>query len=333
MMKRRDFITLLGGAVAVWPLAAGAQPAERVRRVGILMGTASDDPDAQANIAALHQGLQEAGWVIGRNLRVDVRWSAGESARLRELAAELVALAPDAIVAGVGPTVPALLQATRTIPLVFLHVVDPVGAGFVKSLARPSGNVTGFMLFEYGLAGKWLDLLKEVAPQLARVAVIREQLAGGVGAVGIGQWAVIQAFASPMGVELTSIDLPGGEWEQEVAAFARGPTDGLIVGVSVVAAVRRQRIVQLAAQHRLPAVYFNRSFVEAGGLISYGPRAIDNYRRSASYVDRILKGAKPAELPVQAPTRYELVINLKTAKALGLEIPPTVLARADEVIE
>jgi putative ABC transport system substrate-binding protein len=297
------------------------------------MGTASDDPDAQANIAALHQGLQEAGWVIGRNLRVDVRWSAGESARLRELAAELVALAPDAIVAGVGPTVPALLQATRTIPLVFLHVVDPVGAGFVKSLARPSGNVTGFMLFEYGLAGKWLDLLKEVAPQLARVAVIREQLAGGVGAVGIGQWAVIQAFASPMGVELTSIDLPGGEWEQEVAAFARGPTDGLIVGVSVVAAVRRQRIVQLAAQHRLPAVYFNRSFVEAGGLISYGPRAIDNYRRSASYVDRILKGAKPAELPVQAPTRYELVINLKTAKALGLEIPPTVLARADEVIE
>jgi putative ABC transport system substrate-binding protein len=332
-MRRRELIAMLGGTALAWPLAARAQPAERVRRVGILMGTASDDPDAQANIAALHQGLQEAGWVIGRNLRVDVRWSAGESARLRELAAELVALAPDAIVAGVGPTVPALLQATRTIPLVFLHVVDPVGAGFVKSLARPSGNVTGFMLFEYGLAGKWLDLLKEVAPQLARVAVIREQLAGGVGAVGIGQWAVIQAFASPMGVELTSIDLPGGEWEQEVAAFARGPTDGLIVGVSVVAAVRRQRIVQLAAQHRLPAVYFNRSFVEAGGLISYGPRAIDNYRRSAGYVDRILKGAKPAELPVQAPTRYELVINLKTAKALGLEIPPTVLARADEVIE
>jgi putative ABC transport system substrate-binding protein len=297
------------------------------------MGTASDDPDAQANIAALHQGLQEAGWVIGRNLRVDVRWSAGESARLRELAAELVALAPDAIVAGVGPTVPALLQATRTIPLVFLHVVDPVGAGFVKSLARPSGNVTGFMLFEYGLAGKWLDLLKEVAPQLARVAVIREQLAGGVGAVGIGQWAVIQAFASPMGVELTPINLPGGEWEQEVAAFARGPTDGLIVVVSVVAAVQRQRIIQLAAQHRLPAVYFNRSFVEAGGLISYGPRAVDNYRRAAGYVDRILKGTKPADLPVQAPTKYELAINLKTAKPLGLEVPPSLLARADEVIE
>jgi ABC-type uncharacterized transport system substrate-binding protein len=331
-MRRREFITLLGGAAA-WPLVARAQPAERIRRVGVLMGAASDDPDAQANIAALHQGLQEAGWVIGRNLRVDVRWSAGDSARLRELAAELVALGPDAIVAGIGPTVPALLQATRTIPLVFLHVVDPVGAGFVKSLARPGGNITGFMLFEYGLAGKWLDLLKEVAPQLARVAVIREQLAGGVGSVGVGQWAVIQAFASPMGVELTPINLPGGEWEQEVAAFARGPTDGLIVVVSVFAAVQRRRIVQLAAQHRLPAVYFNRSFAEAGGLISYGPRVIDNYRRTASYVDRILKGAKPADLPVQAPTKYELVINLKTAKALGLEIPSSVLARADEVIE
>jgi len=333
MSTRRDFITLLGGAAAAWPIAARAQPAERIRRVGVLMGAASDDPDAQANIAALHQGLQEAGWVIGRNLRVDVRWSAGDSARLRELAAELVALGPDAIVAGIGPTVPALLQATRTIPLVFLHVVDPVGAGFVKSLARPGGNITGFMLFEYGLAGKWLDLLKEVAPQLARVAVIREQLAGGVGSVGVGQWAVIQAFASPMGVELTPINLPGGEWEQEVAAFARAPTDGLIVVVSVFAAVQRRRIVQLAAQHRLPAVYFNRSFAEAGGLISYGPRVIDNYRRTASYVDRILKGAKPADLPVQAPTKYELVINLKTAKALGLEIPSSVLARADEVIE
>jgi putative ABC transport system substrate-binding protein len=332
-MIRREFITLLGGAAVAWPVAARAQQAERMRRVGILMGAAADDPDAQANIAALHQGLQEAGWVIGRNLRVDVRWSAGDSARLRELGAELVALGPDAIVAGIGPTVPVLLQATRTIPLVFLHVVDPVGAGFVKSLGRPGGNITGFMLFEYGLAGKWLDLIKEVAPQLARVAVIREQLAGGVGPVGIGQWAVIQAFASPMGVELTPINLPGGEWEQEVAAFARGPADGLIVVVSVAAATQRQRIVQLAAQHRLPAVYFNRLFVEAGGLISYGPRAIDNYRRGAGYVDRILKGAKPAELPVQAPTKYELVINLKTAKALGLDVPPTLLARADEVIE
>jgi putative ABC transport system substrate-binding protein len=297
------------------------------------MGAAADDPDAQANIAALHQGLQEAGWVIGSNLRVDVRWSAGDSARLRELAAELVALGPDAIVAGIGPTTPALLQATRTIPLVFLHVVDPVGAGFVKSLARPGGNISGFMLFEYGLAGKWLDLLKEVAQQLARVAVIREQLGAAVGTVGIGQWAVIQAFASPMGVELTPINLPGGEWEQEVAAFARGPTDGLIVVVSVVAAVQRQRIIQLAAQHRLPAVYFNRSFVEAGGLISYGPRAVDNYRRAAGYVDRILKGTKPADLPVQAPTKYELAVNLKTAKALGIEVPHTLLARADEVIE
>jgi putative tryptophan/tyrosine transport system substrate-binding protein len=331
MSARRDFITLLGGAAA-WPLIARAQGGQ-ARRVGVLMGAAADDPDAQANIAALHQGLQEAGWVIGSNLRVDVRWSAGDSARLRELAAELVALGPDAIVAGIGPTTPALLQATRTIPLVFLHVVDPVGAGFVKSLARPGGNISGFMLFEYGLAGKWLDLLKEVAPQLARVAVIREQLGAAVGTVGIGQWAVIQAFASPMGVELTPINLPGGEWEQEVAAFARGPTDGLIVVVSVVAAVQRQRIIQLAAQHRLPAVYFNRSFVEAGGLISYGPRAVDNYRRAAGYVDRILKGTKPADLPVQAPTKYELAINLKTAKALGFEVPHTLLARADEVIE
>jgi putative ABC transport system substrate-binding protein len=332
-MKRREFITLLGGAAAAWPVAARAQQADRMRRVGILMGAASDDPDAQANIAALHQGLQEAGWVIGSNLRVDVRWSAGDAARLRELAAELVALGPDVIVAGVGPTIPALLQATRTIPIVFLHVVDPVDAGFVRSLARPGGNITGFMLSEYGLAGKWLDLLREVAPQLTRVAVIREQLGGAVGPVGIGQWAVIQAFASPMGVELTPINLPAGEWEQELGAFARGPTDGLIVVVSVVAAVQRARIVQLAAQHRLPAVYFNRSFVEAGGLISYGPRVIDNYRRTAGYVDRILKGEKPAELPVQAPTKYELVINLKTAKAFGLEVPPTLLARADEVIE
>jgi putative tryptophan/tyrosine transport system substrate-binding protein len=333
MIRRREFIALLGGAAAAWPLVARAQQGGQARRVGVLMGAAADDPDAQANIAALHQGLQEAGWVIGSNLRVDVRWSAGDSARLRELAAELVALGPDAIVAGIGPTTPALLQATRTIPLVFLHVVDPVGAGFVKSLARPGGNISGFMLFEYGLAGKWLDLLKEVAPQLARVAVIREQLGAAVGTVGIGQWAVIQAFASPMGVELTPINLPGGEWEQEVAAFARGPTDGLIVVVSVVAAVQRQRIIQLAAQHRLPAVYFNRSFVEAGGLISYGPRAVDNYRRAAGYVDRILKGTKPADLPVQAPTKYELAINLKTAKALGIEVPHTLLARADEVIE
>jgi len=332
MIKRREFITLLGGTVA-WPHAARAQQGEQMRRVGVLMGTASDDPDSQANVAALHQGLQEAGWVIGSNLRLDVRWSAGDSSRLRELAAELVALGPDLIVAGIGPTVPALRQATRTIPIVFLHVVDPVGAGFVKSLARPGGNITGFMLFEYGLAGKWLGLLKEVAPQLARVAIIREQLASGIGPVGIGQWAVIQAFASPIGVELTPIDLPGEEWEQEVAAFARGPTDGLIVVVSVFAALRRRRIVQLAAQHRLPAVYFDRAFAENGGLISYGPRVIDNYRRTAGYVDRILKGAKPAELPVQAPTKYALVINLKTAKTLGLIVPDTLLARADEVIE
>src|SRR5262249_40716107 len=238
---------------------------------------------------------------------------------------------PDAIVAGVGPTPPAPLPGAPTLPPLFLHLVDPLGAGFVKRLARPGGHIFRLMLFADGLGGKMAHLLKEGAPPLARVAVIREGLGAAVGTVGIGQWAVIQAFASPMGVELTPINLPGGEWEQEVAAFARGSTDGLIVVVSVFAAVQRRRIIQLAARHPLAAVYFNRSFVEAGGLISYGPRAIDNYRRAAGYVDRILKGTKPADLPVQAPTKYELAINLKTAKALGIEVPRTLIARADEV--
>jgi putative ABC transport system substrate-binding protein len=242
-----------------------------------------------------------------------------------------VALSPDVIVAGFGPTLPILQQATRTVPIVFAQAVDPVGGGFVDSLARPSGNATGFIQFEYGLAGKWLDLLKEIAPQVSRVGVVRE-LEGGP--VGIGQWAVIQAFASPMGVELSPINLrSGGETDRTVSAFVRGPNDGLIVCVGTQAAIQRQRIVAIAARHRLPAVYFNRIFVEAGGLVSYAPNLADNYRRAAIYVDRILKGEKPADLPVQAPTKYELVINLKTAKALGLTVPPTLLARADEVIE
>jgi ABC-type uncharacterized transport system substrate-binding protein len=330
-MKRREFITLLGGAAAAWPLAARAQQSERLRHVGVLMGVAPDDPDAQANIAALHQGLQDAGWVVGRNVRIEVRWSAGDVPRLRQNAAELVALGPDVVVGGFGPTAPILQQATRTVPIVVAQAVDPVGGGFVDSLARPGGNLTGFIQFEYGLAGKWLDLLKEIAPQVLRVGVVRE-LEGGP--VGIGQWAVIQAFASPMGVELSPINLrAGGETERSMSDFARGPNNGLIVVVGTQASIQRELIVALAARHRLPAVYFNRFFVEAGGLMSYGPNLTDNYRRAASYVDRILKGEKPADLPVQAPTKYELVFNLKTAKALGLNVPDSLLARADEVIE
>ena len=327
-MRRREFITLLGGAAA-WPLAIRAQ--ERVRRIGVLIGVAEDDPDAQANIAALKQGLQEAGWAIGRNLRIDLRWSGGDVPRLRQYAAELVALGPDVIVGGFGPTAPILQQATRTVPIVVAQSVDPVGGGFVNSMARPGGNLTGFIQFEYGLAGKWLDLLKEIAPQVSRVGVVRE-LEGGP--VGIGQWAVIQAFASPMGVELSPINLrDGGETEHDLSNFARGPNNGLIVVVGTQATIQRQLIVALAARHRLPTVYFNRLFAEAGGMMSYGPNLTDNYRRAAGYVDRILKGEKPSDLPVQAPTKYELVINLKAAKAIGLEVPPTLLARADEVIE
>jgi putative ABC transport system substrate-binding protein len=328
-LGRRKLVALIGGAALTWPLAARAQ--ERLRRVGVLMGVAADDPDAQTNIAALHQGLQDAGWVVGRNLRIDVRWSAGDVPRLRRYAAELVALGPDVIVGGMGPTAPVLQQATCAVPIVVAQSVDPVGGGFVDSLARPGGNLTGFIQFEYGLAGKWLELLKEIAPQVSRVGVVRE-LEGGP--VGIGQWAVMQAFASPMGVELSPINLRhGGETEHALSGFARGTSNGLIVAAGTQAAIHRELIVALAARHRLPAVYFNRFFVEAGGLMSYGSNLTDNYRRAAGYVDRILRGAKPADLPVQAPTRYQLVINLKTARALGLEVPATLLARADEVIE
>jgi putative ABC transport system substrate-binding protein len=301
-----------------------------MRRVGVLMYTTPDEPDSQARIAALAQGLEAAGWAVGRNARIDVRWSSGDLARLRKDAAELVALGSDVLVAGVGPTPQALQQATRTVPIVMAQGVDPVGGGFVRSLARPGGNTTGFTQFEFALAAKWLELLKEIAPQVARVGIIRETS----GQVGVAQWAVIGAAASPLGVELSPINLHiAGEAGREVTEFASGPNGGLIVVVGTVATIQRGLIIALAAQHRLPAIYPYRFFVEAGGLMSYGPNLIDGYRRTASYVDRILKGEKPGDLPVQAPTKYELVINFKTAKALGLDVPPTLLARADEVIE
>jgi putative ABC transport system substrate-binding protein len=327
--RRREFITLLGGAAAAWPFAARGQQPERMQRVGVLMHTTSEESDSQARLAAFAQGLQEAGWAVGSNLQIDIRWSGGDVARLRKNAADLVALGPDVLVAGVGPTTGTLQQATRTVPIVFAQGLDPVGNGFVKSLARPGGNTTGFTQFEYTLSGKWLELLKEVAPQVSRVGVVRDM----GGPAGVGQWAVIQAFASPMGVELSPIHLTSGEAKRDVADFASAPNGSLIVGVGSIATIQRDLIVALAARHRLPTIYPYRFFVEAGGLMSYGPNLTDLYRRAASYVDRILKGEKPANLPVQAPTKYELAINLKTAKALGLDVPPTLLARADEVIE
>jgi putative tryptophan/tyrosine transport system substrate-binding protein len=329
-MQRREFISLLGGAAA-WPLCARAQQPDRMRRIVVLQGLAADDPEAQTYVRALQQGLQEAGWIVGHNVRIDYRWSAGDDARLRRNAAELVALNPDVIVAGYGPTSPILHRLTRTVPIVFAQGVDPVGSGVVESLARPAGNLTGFTMFEYGLSVKWLELLKEVAPHISHVGVVRNVEGSPV---GIGQWAVLQTFAAPMGVELRPVNLRDlGETERTVSAFVGGANSGLIVIVGVTAAVQRDLIIALAARHRLPAVYFNRIFVDAGGLMSYGANVIEQYRRTAAYVDRILKGEKPADLPVQAPTKYELVINLKTAKALGLEVPPSLLTRADEVIE
>jgi ABC-type uncharacterized transport system substrate-binding protein len=328
-VRRREFITLLGGAAAVWPLAARAQQSEPMRRIGVLMATAADEPESQARLAAFLQGLQQLGWTDGRNVRIDYRWSAGDAARLRRDAAELVALAPDVVLAGVGATATTLLEASRTVPIVFAQGIDPVGAGLVESLARPGGNGTGFIQFEYSLSGKWLELLKEVAPQVTRVGILREP-----GSAGIGQWAIIQAVANSLDVELKPIGLPGaGEIERAVSAFAGSPNGGLIVVVSGASLSHRELIIRLAARHQLPAVYAYRAFVTGGGLMSYGPDITGQYRRAASYVDRILKGEKPGDLPVQRPTKYELVINLKAAKALGLEVPPTLLARADEVIE
>ena len=328
-MKRRQFIALLGGAVA-WPLAARAQPPERMRRIGVLMTLAADDPESPVRLTAFVQTLQELGWTDGRNVRIDTRWGGGDADRIRISAAELVALAPDVILAVGGTAVGPLLQATRTVPIVFTQTADPVGAGFVASLARPGGNATGFTLFEFGTSTKWLELLKEIAPGVTRAAVIRDAAIPA----GVGQFAVIQAAASSFGVELRAVDVRDpGEIERAVTALARERHGGLIVTASAVAVAHRDQIVTLAAQHKLPAVYFQRFFVNAGGLISYGPDSIDPHRRAAGYVDRILKGEKPADLPVQAPTKYELVINLKTAKALGLTVPDTLLARADEVIE
>ena len=293
------------------------------------MNTGADEPEAQARLAAFMQGLQEFGWAVGRNVRIDYRWTPGDASHLRKSAEELVALRPEAILAGVGPTTPTLQRATRTVPIVMAQGIDPVGAGYVESLARPNGNVTGFIQFEYSLAGKWMELLKEVAPNVARVAVLREP-----GSAAVGQWAIIQAVAQPMGVELRPIDLSNAnEIERAISEFAKAPNVGLIVAVSAASLVHRQLIIALAAQHRLPTVYAYRIFVTSGGLMTYGANIETLYRRAARYVDRILKGEKPGDLPVQAPTKYELVINLKAAKAIGLEVPPTLLARADEVIE
>jgi putative ABC transport system substrate-binding protein len=329
-MKRREFITLLGGAAAVWPLAARAQQPEKMRRIGVLMYLAADDAEGQARLAAFAQALKQLGWSDGRNLRIDTHWATAEDI-LRRHAAELVALAPDVLVAGTGTaTVAPLLQATRTVPIVFVITIDPVGAGFVASLARPGGNATGFMAYEYSMGGKWLELLKEIAPGVTRAAVLRDPAV----ASGIGQFGAVQTVAPSLGVELSPVDVrDAGEIERAVAAFASGPNGGLIVTASSLGIVHRQTIIALAARHKLPAVYFNRAYVTAGGLISYAPDVIDEYRRAAGYVDRILRGEKPADLPVQAPTKYELIVNLKTAKALGLTVPDTVLARADEVIE
>jgi putative ABC transport system substrate-binding protein len=329
-MRRREFIALLGGAAAAaWPVAARAQQNDRMRRVGVLMYASLEEQESQARIVAFAQGLQEAGWSVGRNVRIETRWSTGDASRLRRDAAELVALTPDVVLAGVGATIPALLEASRTVPIVFAQGLDPVGAGLVESLARPGGNATGFTQFEYSLSGKWLEMLKEVAPGVTRVGVLRE-----AGPAGIGQWAIIQAVAQASGVELSPINLRDpSEIERAVTAFARAPSGGLIAIVSASSQFHRELIVSLAARHQLPVVYPYRFFVIGGGLMSYGPDLINQYRRAASYVDRILKGEKPGDLPVQAATKFELVINLKTAKALGLDVPPTLLARADEVIE
>ena len=330
-MRRREFIALVGGAAIALPRVVRAQQSERVRRIGVLQGGSDrDDPRSQPNITAFLQVLQQLGWTDGRNVKIDYRWPAGDADKTRKYAAELVALAPDVILAMSTPSLVSLLQATRTVPIVFMGVADPVGAGFVDSLSRPGGNATGFVLFDYSLSTKWLELLKEIAPGVKRAAVLRDAAI----ASGIGQWGAISSAAPSLGVEVSPINVRDApEIERGVAAFARFPNGGLIVTGSPLSLIHRDLIIALAARHKLPTVYFLRPFVTGGGLISYGPDNVDASRRAAGYVDRILKGEKPADLPVQAPTKYELVINLKTAKALGLNVPNTLIGRADEVIE
>jgi putative ABC transport system substrate-binding protein len=330
-MKRREFITLLGGAAAVgWPVLARAQQRERMRRVGVLLPATADNAEYQAWVGAFLQELAKSGWSIGHNVRIDIRWATDNSDAVRRHAAELAALAPDVVLAPGASTLGPLLQVIRTVPIVFAIVADPVGAGFIDSLARPGGNATGFTSFEYAIGGKWLELLKQIGSDVTRIAILRDPATPS----GTGQFGVIQAMAPSLKVEVSPVNLRNAaEIESAVTAFARSSNGGLIITASGLATVHRDLIIKLAAQHRLPAIYFDRLFVAAGGLISYGPDNNDQFRRAAGYVDRILKGEKPADLPVQAPTKYELVINLKTAKALGLTVPDSLLARADEVIE
>jgi len=330
-MRRREFITLIGGAVAAWPLAAGAQQQrDRVRRIGVLLGFPADDPEALTRVTAFVQGLQELGWTVGRNVRVDYRWDATDLARRRKGATELVGLTPDVILVNSGVTTAVLLEVTRTIPVVFVTAVDPVGAGLVASLARPAGNATGFATSEFSLGAKLLELLKEIAPQVTRVAVLRDPSVPA----GSAPFGAIQSAAAALKVEVVPIDTRDtDQLERGIIAFAQAPNGGLILVAPAFATPSRDLIIRLAARHRLPTIYPARRFPLSGGLISYGADSTDHYRRAADYVDRILKGEKPGDLPVQAPTKFELVINMKTAKALGLEVPPTLLARADEVIE
>ena len=329
-MNRRKFIALLGGAATAWPFAARAQQGERMRRIGVLTNLASDDPAQQSRVLAFAQALAQSGWTEGRNVRIDIRWGATDPERVRRYAAELVALAPDVILAVSSAATGGLLQATRAMPIVFVLVADPVGAGFVETLAQPGGNATGFMLYEYDFGGKWVELLKEIAPGVKRVAFLRNPAI----AAGAGQFAAIQTSASSLGVEVRPINVrDAGEIERAITAFAQPSNGGLIVAAGAAAFFHRDVAIKLAAQHRLPTLYSDHAFVTDGGLIAYGPDRVDQFRRAADYVDRILKGEKPADLPVQAPTKYDLTINLKTAKALGLTVPPSLLARADEVIE
>jgi putative ABC transport system substrate-binding protein len=329
-MRRREFITLLGGVAGAWPLAARAQQTERMRRIGVLLPATADNSTFQSWVGAFFRGLTLLGWSNGRNLRVESRWATTSPTEIRRHAGELAALAPDAIFAHGSSTVIPLLQAAPTVPIVFAVVADPVGAGIVQSLARPGGNATGFMNFDYSLGAKWLELLKEVSPNVTRAAVLRD----AANPTGIAAFSVIQAIAPLLRVEVTPINmLDAHDIEREVAVLSQSTNSGLILTPSGLALLHSNLIVTLAARQKLPAVYFERSFIARGGLVSYGPDFFDQYRRAAGYIDRILKGEKPGELPVQAPTKYELVINLKTAKTLGLDVPPTVLARADEVIE